>query len=216
MKSVFQNLCKLNNNIKIKYKNESFLMKLLGKILFFNKGFMTQFVTTIGTSIYFPSKKYVEENNLKSAVILAHELVHVNDFKNLTGVLFSFLYLFPMTLAPFMWLFAFIHWGLGLSLFLLFLLPLPAPFRTFYELKGYTMSLFIHNELYKKYNYSYQERKYKLYELANNYNKQFIGSNYYFMWPFGVKDILIDRIDEILSDVYLEDDFYKNIASAFK
>ena len=39
--------------LKLRYKDESTLMKIMGKLMFFNPSFMTQFTTTIGETIYF-------------------------------------------------------------------------------------------------------------------------------------------------------------------
>ena len=43
-----------NMGVSIKYKDNSWFMKVLSKILFFNKKFMTRFTTTIGKTVYFP------------------------------------------------------------------------------------------------------------------------------------------------------------------
>ena len=46
-------------DIRIAFKDESFLMKLLGFLLFFTKEFMTRFTTTIGNTVYFPSREWL-------------------------------------------------------------------------------------------------------------------------------------------------------------
>src|SRR4030043_385107 len=86
-------------NLKIKYKDESLLMKILGKLMFFNKGFMTSYTTTIGSTIYFPNSNFVKARPISSSVILLHELVHLYDNSKFTAPLFSFLYLFPQILV---------------------------------------------------------------------------------------------------------------------
>ncbi len=59
-------------NLKIKFKDQDPLMKLVGKLMFFNPGFMTQFVTTIGETIYWPSKEDLEDSPAASAGTFIH------------------------------------------------------------------------------------------------------------------------------------------------
>lgn len=202
---------------KIAYKDESKLMKVIDKILFFNKKFMTDFTTVLGQTVYFPSKQKVEENQDSYIATLAHEYVHAKDAKRFTNVLFGFLYLVPVSLSPFMWLFAFVHWALALSLFLLFLAPLPAYWRKHFEFRGYVMSLFIRNEIFNKRNLREDVRRALLESAVDKYNEHFTGPNYYFMWPFGVKKKLLSKIDPILSDSLVEEDeLYKEVRNAFE
>jgi hypothetical protein len=193
-------------DLSIKYKDESTLMKLIGYILFFNKNFMTSFTTTLGQTVYFPNRERVEQSEVHYMATLAHEYVHASDAKAITSVLFGILYLMPLTLAPLMLLFLFVHWGLALALFLLCLAPLPAYFRKRYELRGYTMSLFMRNEIMKENGISEEVRRAALGDAAERYNEQFTGANYYFMWPFGVKDDLAEKVDMVMSGEILRDD----------
>ena len=203
-------------DFEIKYKTDSRLMKLISYILFFNKSFMTSFTTTLGQTVYFPDRDKVEKNEVHYMATLAHEYVHARDAASITSVLFGFLYLMPLSLAPLMWLFAFIHWGLALALFLLCLAPLPAYFRMYYELRGYTMSLFMRNEIMKENGVAEETRRAALEEATDRYNTQFTGSNYYFMWPFGVKDKLHEKIDGIISGEILRDDpVFMEVQEAF-
>lgn len=165
-------------NLQIKYKDESFFMKILGKIMFFNKSFMTDYVTTVGNTIYFPSKSFLARRPVSSLMILMHELVHVYDSKKFTSPLFSFLYLFPQILALLVLPLFFINWQIAL-LFLLFLLPIPAYFRTYFEKRGYLISLYVENKLSKKLKFSIN-----LDNAKNDSIKHFKNSDYYFMWPF--------------------------------
>ena len=50
----YRKLCEERWGIKIVEKSESKLMKAVAAILFFNKGFLTDYITTIGTTIYWP------------------------------------------------------------------------------------------------------------------------------------------------------------------
>jgi hypothetical protein len=193
-------------NFKIKYKDESALMKILGYVLFFNKSFMTSFTTTLGQTVYFPSRTKVEKNEVQYMSTLAHEYVHARDANAITSVLFGFLYLIPITLAPLMLIFLFVHWALALALVLLCLAPLPAYFRKRYELRGYTMSLFMRNEIMKENGIGEDQRHVALEDAAEIHNEQFTGANYYFMWPFGVKDELLKKVDKVISGTILRDD----------
>ena len=57
-------------DFKIKYKNESLFMKVIGFLLFFNKTFMTNYITTIGSTIYYPSREWCEKNDTAAAQVL--------------------------------------------------------------------------------------------------------------------------------------------------
>jgi len=200
---------------EVKYKDESIFMKILGKLLFFNKDFMTRYATTIGNTVYFPSREFVESNQLSSIVTMAHEYRHARDSKKITKVLFSIAYLLPQLLAPFMLFFGFISWWLAILLMLLFLAPLPAYFRKTIELRGYIMSLFMYNEIQKEFGFSEPVRKELLLSSANKKDIMFTGPSYYFMWPFGSED-LVEKVDDILSEKILsEDDIYSFVAKAF-
>lgn len=165
-------------NLQIKYKNESLFMKILGKLMFFNKNFMTEYVTTIGSTVYFPSKSFVAIRPVSSLMILMHELVHVCDSKQFTTPVFSILYLFPQILALLALPLFFINWKIAL-LFLLFLLPIPAYFRAYFEKRGYLISLYVSNKLSKKLSFNINLDNEKEETI-----KSFKNSDYYFMWPF--------------------------------
>jgi hypothetical protein len=168
----------------IKYKNESLFMKVLGLILFFNPEFMNLYSTTIGTTIYFPSKEYVKNNPYLCTAIIAHEKTHMMDES--VNFFYKLLYLLPQVLAS-LSLFSFISWYF--LFFLLFLLPIPSPGRKYYEYRGYVIQLYVFNELFKanKLSRSYVDKE------VGFIKKQFSGPAYYFMWPFNL---------DSLSDVY--------------
>lgn len=166
-------------NLRIKYKNKSKLMKFLGSILFFNKSFMNSYTTVIGNTVYFPNENFVRLLPLSSKVILLHELVHLYDSKKFSRLLFSFLYLFPQILAPFMLLLLLINWKIMLIAFILFLFPIPAFFRMYFEKRAYMASLYVIYVMKNKMNYDPGLDKQKDYFI-----EQFSSSHYYFMWPF--------------------------------
>jgi hypothetical protein len=167
-------------DIQIKYKNESTFMKILGKIMFFNPGFMTQYTTTLGATVYFPNRQFVELAPVTSAVVFLHELTHIYDEKRLTAPLYTTIYSLPQTLfllaAPI--LFFLVGWKFAL-LSLLFLLPIPAYFRKNLEERAYTMQLYVLNQLNVKYNYNID-----LENKVADFASQFKTSAYYWMWPF--------------------------------
>ena len=81
---------------KVKFKDESTFMKVLGFLSFpFNPKFMGSYTTTIGKTVYFPSRAGYEASPGKSFRTLAHEFVHMWD----GGLWFSLSYLFPQVLA---------------------------------------------------------------------------------------------------------------------
>lgn len=164
----------------VKYKNDSFLMKLLGVLIWpFNHRFMEDFTTTLKWTVYFPSKEFIEKDPDRAIMILLHEFVHLWDRKE-KGVIFSLLYLLPQVGAalPLMLLLGigwFAPWWVSLILGLLvvlLLLPWPALWRARWEMRGYTMNL-----------------AYAYWVLGTTIDsefikEQFIGWNYYKMWPF--------------------------------
>jgi len=194
--------------LEIKYKNESFFMKMIGFILFFNPAFMNEYITTIGSTVYYTNKKYIEENEEAANLILLHEFVHIKDANKYTKSLFSALYLSPQILAlltiP---LFFLIGWW---CLFLLlFLAPIPSYFRMKFELDGYIMSLFALNLAMLEKGYSKKARIVALKASAHRIDqKNFRGAGYYFMWPFGVEKQLDEAIDKIISGDILENDIF--------
>lgn len=178
-------------DLEIRYKDESTLMKILGKILFFNKSFMTNFTTTLGSKVYFPNKKFVALRPLSSLVVLLHELVHVSDSKKWTQILFSFLYMFPLALVVVFLPLLLVSWKLFLPLLVLSLLPLPAYFRMVFEKRAYLVSLYVLHQLSVK-----KEFNTNLDTAAASYLENFKDSSYYFMWPF--KNLEKDFADAVV------------------
>ena len=136
----------------IKFKDESLFMKILGVLLFFNKRFMTEFTTTIGSTIYLPSQKSLNDELLW--ITIGHELVHVRDGKLEGQWWFPFLYLYPQSFglpALLGLLFATAVHGTHHSLYVLALLTplllfsplIPATFRVTYEARAYAMTLLL-------------------------------------------------------------------------
>lgn len=166
-------------DLEIKYKDQSPFMKLLGKLLFFNKSFMTSFTTTVGSTIYFPSESFVKLRPISSEIILLHELVHVNDAKKLNKFFFGFLYLLPLAFIPLALLLFLFSWKIALLLLVLCAAPLPAYFRMHFEKRAYLVSLYCTQQLAVRKQFTVNLEK-----SAAGYVDNFKDSSYYFMWPF--------------------------------
>lgn len=88
-------------DFKLAYKDESRLMKLLGFFATpFNPDFMTRYTTTLGSTVYFPSKSYYESQPKSGFTVLAHEMVHMLDNKR-HPLWFRLSYALPQLVAPF-------------------------------------------------------------------------------------------------------------------
>lgn len=174
-------------NFEIVSKTTSFLMKILSVILFFNKSFMTSYISVIYPRMYVPKLPWKENDHYSAILVLAHEWVHLSDRKRF-GLLFDIGYLFPQCLAFLSLLAPFLSvWWL---LCLLFLLPIPSPTRAWLEFRGYSMTMackwwLTGNEI----NYYWIER-------------QFVGQWYYFMWPFKgiVRKMFEKQMEKIKND----------------
>ena len=165
-------------NLNIKFKNNSFLMKILSYLLFFNKKFMTQYATSSNNSIvYFPSEDFIRLRSISSIVILLHELIHVNDSIKLNYYFYSFLYMLPQSLILFTIPLMFFSLKIGIILTIICLLPLPAYFRMRFERKAYFASLYVLQALANKLNYNSNLDKRK-----DNFLASFKDSSYYWMW----------------------------------
>lgn len=143
-------------------KEGSCLMRLLGRLLFFNSRFMTHYTTTIGRTVYTPSGK---ESTRNSAVAtLLHEAVHSADWK-----LALVIYLMPQSLSLLAILSIF--FGPWWLIALLFLLPFPSYGRAYIEARGYGMTIAAFYALGD-------------YPHIATYVEQFTGPAYYWMMPF--------------------------------
>jgi len=189
------------SKLDIKYKDESIFMKILAKFLFFNKNFMTHYTTTIGSSIYFPSKSFVEEHPISASITLLHELVHVYDSIKYSQIIFSLLYLSPQILFIFTLPLLIISWKF-IFFIILFLLTLPAFFRMHFEKRAYLVSLYCAN-YFNKINMSNID----LVKSKNYYLSNFKNSGYYFMWIF---DNLDKEFDSSLEKIKLGNHPYKD------
>lgn len=164
--------------IKVQYKNESRLMRCCGALMFYNRTFMTNCITTIGETVYFPSREMVERDYSAAWATLCHELVHIEDYRrSKPRWLWSVLYAMPQALAVLALPAAFLlgWWSL---LFLLFLAPLPAPWRRNAEMRGYAMDMAV---------WFWYKGSGIPQGLKQDIVKHFTSAEYYFMYPFKAK-----------------------------
>lgn len=132
---------------RVAFKDESALMQLVGALVRpFNRRFMTSFTTTIGKTVYFPSRAHYQESPARTFTTLAHEFVHLTDDEK-HGVWFKVSYLLPQLLAlpalvasVIALVFTSWAWAAVVGSFLL-ALPWPSPWRAKWEARGYTMTL---------------------------------------------------------------------------
>ena len=163
-------------------KKQSKLMLILSKVLFFNKKFMTHYTTTVGNKIYVPDLSFLDDDD-NAFTVLAHEYVHMCDNKRL-GPLFKLLYLSPQIFAL---LSVFAFWNISWLWCLLFLLPIPSPGRTWFEYRGYSMSMACYYFMYG------------VKPEVNWYLDYFSTSLYYWMCPF--RSYLADKLNKSLDDI---------------
>ena len=172
----------LNSGVEIRFKTkenkpQGWLNRLISVVLFFNKDYLTKYVTVIGNTIWFPSEEYYNEvYEKRPASLLAtllHESRHIEQEKERGRFVHSFLYLFPQILALGALAAPISLWFL---LALLFLLPFPSPYRVWAEKEGYRITTAV---LYWTHGYP-----------PNTYSfaRQFAGPNYYFMAPWWETD----------------------------
>lgn len=198
-------LKKYNKKIKVINKKDSFLMKFISFILFFNNLFIKNQTTTINNTIYLPND-FDKFKDIFQKQVIAHEYIHIYDSNN--DPLFNLKYLFPQILAPLSFLLFFINWWLPIIFFVLFMLPWPACFRKKYELRGYTMTLL---DMHLNYGDMIKDDDWdRVIDITNSY---FTGPMYYFMWPFGVKKELKKIEKMIRNGTIYERDFVYRIAA---
>lgn len=135
--------------IKIVPKEPSWVMKVLRVVVWlFNRDFMTNYITTLDATIYTPKTFWSAENSWESRlVIIWHECVHARDSKKWLRVLFALSYLFPQILAPVLLGVGIgfqLPWWACLGMFVVPFIPVltPAPWRVYWEMRGYRTTVF--------------------------------------------------------------------------
>lgn len=77
---------------KLVKKSESRFMRVIDKLLFFNKTFMTSYVTTIGNTLYI-TDTWDEQDGFSRAATLRHERIHLRQQQRYGFLLYCILYL---------------------------------------------------------------------------------------------------------------------------
>lgn len=158
---------------QVKYKDENLFQKFLGVLMFFNRGYMTRYTTTMFGNVYFVSRKSVGENPRHAWKILAHEYVHLLDGRD-HPVKFPLYYALPQVsaLGALLALGAFwCSWALLALVFLVALAPWGSKGRTKSEMRGYAMSMAVNYWRYASVSQS----------LKDHVGSSFWGPNYYYM-----------------------------------
>lgn len=193
-------------NVVIKPKSSSKLMKAIGWLFSVTKispEFMTRYITTIGNTIYYPDETLNNPDKESMLRVVVHETIHVADSKRFSSPVFSFLYLFPQSLALLALLSLLAVWKIGFLwclLFLLCLAPIPAPFRYWFELRAYRTQIL----------FSRKDDKLTDEQMAFVYEwieKQLCTNLYYWTWPFP-KTVRKHLMDES----WMSQDIYKKIS----
>ncbi len=129
---------------RVKKKSESLFMKILGKILFFNKDW-NNYSTTIGFTSYVGDVELTES----AWQTIFHEGMHAIQAKKMTRLLFFIAYLFPAILVVPV-LIALCHYRILANAFWpvwillpLLLIPQLSSFRYGFELGAYRVNMFV-------------------------------------------------------------------------
>ena len=170
---------------------------------------MSDFTTTVGTTMYVPKNDflYCQGDYIE---VIAHELVHMRDSAK-NPVWYFIKYFFPQLLAllsVFAVLAVWSPWFLFFLCFLLFLAPIPSPGRKEIELEGYVMTLCIR----------YWTTMQLLEPDFVGVVREFTGPAYYYMWPWReeMTHLLKVRAIKIRSGQVLGDALYSDIYRILK
>ena len=181
---------------KLLIKQESLIMKIFGKLLFFNGSFMSSYITVLGKGIYFPSnwegiielcEEWIENEEAPKNFpmhrgaeamallgVLLHEYVHQMDNKN--NKLFPLLYTSPAILGIIGVIGVFVTiwfpkmWFLITAL--LYAIPFPTYYRSYYESRGYATNIVMRYFLYR-------HPREEITPMM--FMPQFVGPSYYWM-----------------------------------
>ncbi len=176
---------KYANDVAVKPKSQSKLLKLIRPVVeLFNDKFWTDYITTIGNTIWVPDgwlDKGTTKDRLKT---VAHEVIHIKQANEQTALLHGILYLFPQVLALFS-LLAFLAIPFGTAwlyalLCLVFLAPIPAPFRYKKELEAYRVTTLFFTQVWSS---SPSMIRWAHKNITDNLSK----ADYYYCWPFPSK-----------------------------
>ena len=192
--------------INITTKESSWLMKLIGAFLSalqINKTFMTNYITTIDTTIYFPQNLLETIAPKRFMEVVVHECVHAVDEHN-NKIIYKPTYLpelffglpFLITTVVLLILKFWIAAVVFALLALVCLLPVPKPGRYHWEIRAYAVSLVIAH--------LFDEDQAYISQIKRWISGQLTGPSYYFTWPF--KDKILKDLELDLRNVQLYDE----------
>lgn len=85
-------------DFQVKFKDESWVQRVIGVVIYpINPKYMTSFLTTFGSTVYFPSRDHFLADPETTLIALSHEFVHISDSKK--DPLFRLKYVFPQAFA---------------------------------------------------------------------------------------------------------------------
>jgi hypothetical protein len=194
-------------DFEVRFKNRNRKQKILGALMFWNRRYMTDYISTFYPYVYWTAEKEYRSSPLRSFKVLAHEYVHLLDHKR-HPFWFGFSYLLPhlIALLSVVAVVAAFHspwWLCALASFIA-AAPLPSPWRRNWEMRGYTMSMAINAWKHGNVNPSTVEW----------IVEQFTGWSYYRMWPYekGMRKRLQTALTRIHSgDVLLTSEAFKQV-----
>jgi len=164
--------------VEVVEKTTSPFMRMLARVLFFNKTFLTDYVTTIGATIYWPNVEQMYMHPDQAFETVLHEVQHAADYRWCPFV-FVTTYLMPQVFAPLAVMAALAAvlgpWWLLWLLALLFLLPMPSIGRAIWEMRGSAAQMAFNLWKYGEQTIS-EKRMARLVD-------RFTGPDYYFMLP---------------------------------
>lgn len=179
-----------DRGVRVGFKTESGLMKLLGGLLWFNKAFMTRFTTSAPGVVWFPNRGVLDQP-ARYARVMAHELVHLDDQLGIwRAIRFGLMYFFPqwLGLLGLLGLLDPMVFGAsgGHTMWPFFILlvcfgPWPSPGRMHLEMRGYAISIASWKWIGGTTLYPTDEW---VEEHCASTIENFVSGNYYWMWPF--------------------------------
>jgi hypothetical protein len=179
--------------IRIVEKSESRFMKLLSYFLFFNKAFMTGYITTVGKTVYWPDmENKFGDDPPGDAATLVHECQHAVDGRSLP-VLYDLAYINPqisslLAILSLLSIWLSPYWFIAV-LFLLLLTPLPSYGRMIIETRANGAGMAF--GIWYRGNVSDRWRDSRL--------LMYTGPGYYFMWPF--RNDVLRRLAKLESNI---------------
>lgn len=182
---------KSKGGYKLVKKSDSWFMKFLNFLMFWNDSFMTSYWTTIGRTVYVPTRAVssnygTEEWKKFYHRILNHEETHVAQGEAYTFPIFFILYLGPsfwkLPAIPVVWILClfFTFWLPATIVTAVFVLLFPltaglAYWRWYFEREAYLPEVL---SKYRRSGRAYAQKR--IDRISNN-----LATDYFFTWPKG-------------------------------